>query len=171
MTSYASVLTITGFTVERYLAICHSIRAQHCCQFKRATKCIVIIWAISTLSALPYPIHTRTFYYLTDPNTSKIIPDSLVCNIPLKWTHRMLTVFQLSTFIYFVVPMIIIALFYILIGCKLRQSEFTSNGNAASGKATAARARRAIIKMLGMYVFLKDAMSLFLARFLFFNHT
>jgi len=151
MTSYSSVLTITGFTIERYLAICHPIKVQQCCHLKRATKCIVIIWTISTCSALPYPVHTRTFYYLTNPSTGRNIPDSLVCNIPLKWTNRMLTVFQLSTFIYFVVPMIIITLFYILIGLKLRQSEFSSNGNFHFGKATATRARRAILKMLGAY--------------------
>jgi hypothetical protein len=35
--------------------------------------------------ALPYPVHTRTFYYLTDPRNSLPLQDTLVCNIPIKW--------------------------------------------------------------------------------------
>lgn len=149
MTSYSSVLTITGFTIERYVAICHPIKIQHCCHVARATRCIVIIWTIAIFSALPYPVHTRTFHYLHDPATGKSIPDSLVCNIPLAWTKRMITVFQMSTFIYFIVPMAVITFFYILIGVKLRESELSAHGSPQYGKATATRARRAILKMLG----------------------
>ena len=153
MTSYSSVLTITGFTIERYIAICHPIKVQRFCQVSRATRCIVIIWTISIFSALPYPIHSRTFYYVTNTNTGKYVPDSLVCNIPLAWQRRMIIVFQMSTFVYFVVPMILISLIYILIGVKLRKNELLSNGSPQYGKATATRARRAILKMLGKCLF------------------
>ncbi|XP_060566310.1 pyrokinin-1 receptor-like [Ruditapes philippinarum] len=148
MTSYSSVLTITGFTIERYIAICHPIKVQRCCHVSRATRCIILIWTVSVFSALPYPIHTRTFYYLHDPSTGEPILDSLVCNIPLIWTERMITVFQMSTFIYFIVPMVVITLFYILIGVKLRESALSAPRSPQYGKATAARARRAILKML-----------------------
>lgn len=148
MTSYSSVLTITGFTIERYIAICHPIKVQRCCHVSRATRCIVIIWTVSIFSALPYPIHTRTFHYLADPTTGKPVPDSLICNIPLMWTKKMITVFHFSTFIYFIVPMVVITLFYILIGVKLRESEVSVHGSPQYGKATATRARRAILRML-----------------------
>lgn len=148
MTSYSSVLTITGFTIERYIAICHPIKVQRCCRGSRATRCILIIWTVSIFSALPYPIHTRTFYYLDDPVTGRPIPESLICNIPLIWTKKMITVFHFSTFIYFIVPMVVITLFYILIGVKLRESEVSVNGSPQYGKATATRARRAILRML-----------------------
>lgn len=151
MTSYSSVLTITGFTIERYVAICHPIKIQRCCHVSRATRCIVVIWTVSIFSALPYPIHTRTFYYLYDPSTLEPIPESLVCNIPLIWTKRMITVFQMSTFIYFIVPMVVISLFYILIGVKLRETALSAHGSPQYGKATATRARRAILKMLGQF--------------------
>ncbi|XP_052811249.1 pyrokinin-1 receptor-like [Mya arenaria] len=148
MTSYSSVLTITGFTIERYLAICQPIKIQPCCHVSRATRCIIVIWTISTFSALPYPVHTRTFYYLSDPLTERPIADSLVCNIPLRWTGRMITVFQLSTFIYFLVPMIVITLIYVLIGVRLGASELKAPESPQYGKATATRARRAILRML-----------------------
>ena len=151
MTSYSSVLTITGFTIERYIAICHPIKLHKACRVSRALRSIVIIWAVSMFSALPYPLHTRIFYYLHNERTGEIIPESLVCSIPLKWYKRMLIVFQISTFVYFVLPMIVITVFYILIGLKLRKSELTSREIATPqyGKTTAKRARRAVLRMLG----------------------
>ncbi|WAR09401.1 PK1R-like protein [Mya arenaria] len=148
MTSYSSVLTITGFTIERYMAICHPIKLQPCCHVSRATRCIIIIWTISTFSALPYPVHSRTFYYLSDPQTGRPIADSLVCNIPHRWTGRMISVFQLSTFVYFLVPMVVITLIYVLIGVRLRATELTVPASPQYGKTTATRARRAILRML-----------------------
>ncbi|XP_052236278.1 pyrokinin-1 receptor-like [Dreissena polymorpha] len=148
LTSYSSVLTITCFTIERYLSICHTMKYQHKCLMNRAKKCICVIWAVSGLSALPYPVHTRSFYYLSDPRTGLHIPDSLVCNIPHIWTGRMLIVFQLSTFGYFIIPMSIITLMYILIGVKLKRSEISTHESRQYGKSTSVKARRAILKML-----------------------
>ena len=49
--------------------------------------------------------------------------------------------------------MVVISLFYIMIGVKLRESELVSVHNSPQyGKATATRARRAVLKMLGRYL-------------------
>ena len=63
--------------------------------------------------------------------------------------------FQISTFLYFVLPMIVITVFYILIGLKLRKSELASREVIATpqyGKPTAKRARRAVLRMLGKLI-------------------
>ncbi|KAL3884207.1 hypothetical protein ACJMK2_030426 [Sinanodonta woodiana] len=150
MTSYSSVLTITGFTVERYVAICHPIKVQKICGETRAIRCIIIIWLVASLSALPYPIHTREFPYIINPKDETPIKESIVCNIPLKWFKMMLIVFQISTFAYFVLPMLVISVLYILIGLKLRPKELSSKDseNPQYGKTAATRARRAVLKML-----------------------
>lgn len=49
----ASILTITAFTVERYLAICHPLRAHTMSQLSRAIRVILFVWAISALAAIP----------------------------------------------------------------------------------------------------------------------
>lgn len=152
VTSYATVLTITGFTIERYIAICHPIRSQRSSSQSRAVKCIVSIWLVACACALPYPIHTRLFYFVTDPRDGKPVPDSLLCNIPSQWQQRMAYVFQVSTFVFFVLPMCIITVIYILIGLKLRRKEIASSVGAAqsqTAKTAAARARRAVLRMLG----------------------
>lgn len=44
----ATVLTITGFTVERYLAICHPFLSHTMSKLSRAVKFILLIWFVST---------------------------------------------------------------------------------------------------------------------------
>ena len=48
--SSASVLTITAFTVERYVAICHPLRAQTVSCPSRAVKTVLVIWAAASLA-------------------------------------------------------------------------------------------------------------------------
>lgn len=134
MTAYASVLTITAFTIERYAAICHPMRFQTLSSLSRAAKIIVLIWIIACLSALPYPLHARTFYAVHIPNTTQPIDKSLVCNIPVYWRDRMKYVFQISTFVFFVAPMTIITVMYLLIGITLYKSENFGNPNTKNGK-------------------------------------
>lgn len=49
----ASILTITAFTIERYLAICHPLRAHTMSQLSRAVKVILFVWTLSALAAIP----------------------------------------------------------------------------------------------------------------------
>jgi len=119
----ASVLTILGFTVERYVAICHPLRAQAVSTPARAIKTLVALWVGALLSALPYPVHTRTFYYLDDPRHSdgRPLADSLVCSIPLSWMARMKYMVQASTLLLFVAPMCVMTVLYVLIALALRR--------------------------------------------------
>jgi len=141
MTSYASILTITAFTVERYVAICHPIKAQTLSNLSRATKTVFFIWVISCSFALPYPIHTRVFPYVTINGTG--IPESLQCNIPFEWQEGMTYAFQTSTFLFFVFPMALISVMYGLIGYQLRSSQLESKHKSKT------RARKAVVRMLG----------------------
>lgn len=79
--SYASVLTITAFTVERYIAICHPLKAHTMSQLSRAVKAILLIWVIATLSSIPISLQlgiiiqvTELFYFL------ECVVDKSLCN-------------------------------------------------------------------------------------------
>lgn len=65
----ASALSITAFTVERYIAICLPMKAQTMCTVKRAKKIILCVWFVATCYCAPWllvltttrPIHYRGF--------------------------------------------------------------------------------------------------------------
>ena len=94
MTSSASILTIAAFTVERYLAICHSLRAHATSGLSRAVRVVMVVWVAACVTAIPYPIHTRTYHYLHHPVTGRPLADSLICTIPSHWMPNMRYAFQ-----------------------------------------------------------------------------
>ena len=49
----ATVLTITAFTVERYVAICHPFLSRTMSKLSRAIRYIFVIWVISITLAVP----------------------------------------------------------------------------------------------------------------------
>lgn len=53
LSTNASILTITAFTIERYVAICHPLRSHTTLKLSRVIKTIVVIWIIGALCAAP----------------------------------------------------------------------------------------------------------------------
>ena len=60
--SNASVLTITAFTIERYIAICHPLKAHTMAQLPRAVKAILVIWVVSAISSVPIAFQLGIIY-------------------------------------------------------------------------------------------------------------
>ena len=50
----ASSLFITAFTVERYIAVCHPIKAQTLCTRSRAKKITIALWVSTTIYCSPW---------------------------------------------------------------------------------------------------------------------
>ncbi|XP_076077991.1 pyrokinin-1 receptor-like [Mytilus galloprovincialis] len=147
MTAYVSVLTITAFSVERYIAICYPLKAHKFADLKRSIKIIIAIWIVSFFFALPYPIHTRTFYVLND-NNGVSIPETLQCNIPTIWRDRMRIVFQISTILFFVFPMSVITVLYVLIALALRKTTLKRSCSEESRGYSSSHSIKAVLRML-----------------------
>jgi len=164
MTTTASVLTISAFTAERYLAICHPLRAQTTYRLERASRVIVAIWLVAGGASVPFPVNTRAFHYVDDPcgggGGGRPLADSFVCNIPPDRMATMKTVFLASTFALFVVPMLAIVGLYTAIGLTLRRrarvelaaADDSRFAAVAAGAAAAGRGdgRRVRIEMTSM---------------------
>ena len=154
MTSYASVLTITAFTVERYVAIVHPLKAHKFANLSRSIKIIIAIWIIALTCSLPYPLHTKLFHYVTHNGTP--VEDSLICNIPEEYLETMTYIFQLSTFLFFVFPMTVIVVLYLMIALTLRRATLqrvssNESHNGFGQTLPSAQSRKAVLRMLGMY--------------------
>lgn len=104
-----TILTISSFTIERYIAICHPFRQQAMSKLSRAIKFIVGIWIFAILAAVPQAVQFGVVE----------VDGHVLCTIANPSTSY---AFEVSSLIFFVSPMILICMLYILIGLKLRQS-------------------------------------------------
>ncbi|XP_044250255.1 pyrokinin-1 receptor [Drosophila takahashii] len=105
----ATVLTITAFTVERYIAICHPFLGQAMSKLSRAIRIIVLIWIMAVVTAIPQAAQFGI----------ELISGVEQCSIVRVIVKHS---FQLSTFIFFLAPMSIILVLYLLIGVHLYRS-------------------------------------------------
>ncbi|CAH0581236.1 unnamed protein product [Chrysodeixis includens] len=141
----ASVLTITLFTVERYLAICHPFFSHKMSKLSRATKHVMLLWVVAVGLALPQALQfgIREHSGVTMCLQTRVIVE-----------HS----FELSTFFFFFAPMVLITVLYSLIGLKLRetniskeesQKEFDRNMRYAHKiRRKHSQATRRVVKML-----------------------
>lgn len=138
----ATVLTITAFTVERYLAICHPFLAQTMSKLSRAIRIIVLIWAVSLAVAL---VQALAFKVVE-------INGHQTCHVEERFFEHF---FEVSTFLFFFLPMTLITVLYLLIAFKLRASTgarlVKSNGGEWQRRhaGNASKSQRRVLKMLG----------------------
>lgn len=126
----SSVLTITAFTIERYVAICHPLKAHTMSKLSRAIKLIIVIWILGFLCAAPIAYQFGiVFDYV---HGEVVIPQSATCNIKRPVPYLEEHIFALQSLLVFVVPVTLISVLYVLIGVKLRQSSRQSSSNSSS---------------------------------------
>ncbi|KAL0831148.1 hypothetical protein ABMA28_002018 [Loxostege sticticalis] len=108
----ASVLTITLFTIERYLAICHPFVSHKMSKLSRATKHVLMLWVAALGLALPQALQfgVRKYRGVTMCLQTRVIVE-----------HS----FEISTFFFFFAPMVLITVLYSLIGLKLKKASIS----------------------------------------------
>ena len=154
--TYASILTITAFTVERYVAICHLVFTHTSSSLRRAVKVIILLWVVSAICSVPMVVQFGLVY--VNDETGAPIAESVTCNI--RADRYLRHAFETSTFLFFVTPMTVITVLYALIGVVIRRSTLcrtssdtsTHSGHQRGIEARTlqqTRARRSVLKMLG----------------------
>ncbi|CAK9830060.1 Pyrokinin-1 receptor [Anthophora retusa] len=148
----ATVLTITAFTVERYVAICHPFISHTMSKLSRAVKFVIVIWLLALCLAVPQAVQFGVIY---EYSNGSVILDSARCSMKRILIEHS---FEISTMLFFVVPMTIITVLYILIAIKLRRSRLLTASakrnqlpaglnHSDSGRGKTA-AQRNVIRML-----------------------
>ncbi|XP_014734790.1 PREDICTED: thyrotropin-releasing hormone receptor [Sturnus vulgaris] len=104
----ASSFSIAAFTIERYIAICHPIKAQFLCTFSRAKKIIIFVWAFTS-------IYCMLWFFLLDLNTVAYKETTVVsCGYKVSRSYYS-PIYMMDFGIFYVVPMVLATVLYGLI--------------------------------------------------------
>jgi len=118
------VLTIVAFSLERYLAICHPLHAYRMAGVGRALRSLAVIWLLALVSAVPFAVNMSVAHLLYPEEAGshlvgQPIGKSAFCAMLDEadgWP-----MLALATFIFFIVPMVLLCALYIRIGIRLRR--------------------------------------------------
>ncbi|XP_030014779.1 thyrotropin-releasing hormone receptor [Sphaeramia orbicularis] len=162
----ASSCSITAFTVERYIAICHPIKAQFLCTLSRAKRIILLVWALTS-------VYCVMWLFLSD--TKKLVYENAVlqsCAYKVSRSHY-LPIYFTDFAVFYVLPLMLATVLYGLIARILflnplpsdpkentkKWKKETSHGggrmiSTSSSSSTTAASRRQVTKMLAVVVVL-----------------
>lgn len=139
--TYATVLSITALSVERYFAICFPLRAKVVVTKGRVKLVILVIWAVAFCSAGPIFVLVGVEHENgTDPR------DTNECRATeFAVRSGLLTVMVWVSSVFFFLPVFCLTVLYSLIGRKL----WRRRGDAAVGASLRDQNHKQTVKMLG----------------------
>ncbi|XP_054465782.1 thyrotropin-releasing hormone receptor-like [Anoplopoma fimbria] len=155
-----SSCSITAFTIERYIAICHSIKAQFICTVSRAKRIIAAVWIFTSLYCIMW-------FFLVDTDETVYTNGVVVtCGYRVSRNYYM-PIYFLDFTLFYVIPLVLATVLYGLIarilfmsplplhlndgGGSVHQGQSNSTNKACKG---AFSARKQITKMLAVVVVL-----------------
>ncbi|KAL6736860.1 hypothetical protein Aduo_007163 [Ancylostoma duodenale] len=134
-TSYASILVICSFTVERWLAICHPLRSRSSSKISRAYITIIVMWAVSAVAALPvgYIVKINRLplpsWAMDQPWTGKVSDDyktvknTEFCAMDLGQQQLQKHLIYFAFLAFFLVPALLITIMYSQIATRIASTD------------------------------------------------
>ncbi|NXP76903.1 NMUR1 protein, partial [Ramphastos sulfuratus] len=154
---FASILNVTALSVERYIAVVHPLKAKYVVTRNHAKRVIITIWALSVVCSIPNTsLHGLQPLYV--PGRGQV-PDSEICTlVKPRLTYNL--IIQVTTIVFFFLPMGTISVLYLLIGLQLKKEKMLETLRAKSGSSRDCHdaqgqkkvKRRQVTKMLFMLV-------------------
>ncbi|XP_014801337.1 PREDICTED: neuromedin-U receptor 1 [Calidris pugnax] len=127
---FASILNVTALSVERYIAVVHPLKAKYVVTRNHAKRVIVTIWVLSVICSIPNT-SLHGLQPLCVPGRGRV-PDSEICTLvkPLL-TYNL--IIQITTIVFFFLPMGTISILYLLIGLQLKKEKMLETLGTKSG--------------------------------------
>lgn len=117
---FASILSVTAVSVERYVAILYPFRAKLQSTRRRALRVLSMVWGFSVLFSLPNTsIHGIKLHYF--PNGSLVAGSDTCTVIKPLWIYNF--IIQVTSFLFYILPMTVISVLYYLMGRRLKKDE------------------------------------------------
>ncbi|XP_069568676.1 neuromedin-U receptor 1-like [Brachyistius frenatus] len=114
---FASILNVTALSVERYVAVVHPLKVKHMATRAHVKRVIILLWGLSMLCSVP---NTSLHGILKVSKFGRQFPQSAMCYMvkPL-WMYQWIML--ISTLFFFLLPMLIMSILYLLIGVQLHK--------------------------------------------------
>ncbi|XP_072220031.1 neuromedin-U receptor 1-like [Leuresthes tenuis] len=138
---FASILNVTALSVERYVAVMHPLKVKFMTTRAHVRKVIFMLWGLSMLCAVPNTsVHG---IYVLPPWFGREFPRSAICHIvkPI-WMYNLIIL--ISTLVFFMLPLLIISILYLLIGLQLRRERLMTvvGNNCSFGQESVSRSHK-----------------------------
>uniref|UniRef100_A0A3P9Q3J5 Thyrotropin-releasing hormone receptor n=1 Tax=Poecilia reticulata TaxID=8081 RepID=A0A3P9Q3J5_POERE len=117
-----SSCSITAFTVERYIAICHPIRAQTVCTVSRAKRIITGVWIFTC-------VYCMLWFFLVDIQVGQ--DGHVQCGYRVK-RELYLPIYLIDFAIFYVIPLLLAIVLYGLIARVLYLSPLQSHTDTSA---------------------------------------
>uniref|UniRef100_A0A8D0H3S4 Thyrotropin-releasing hormone receptor n=1 Tax=Sphenodon punctatus TaxID=8508 RepID=A0A8D0H3S4_SPHPU len=146
-----SACSITALTVERYIAICHSIKAQLLCTVSRAKRIIACLWLFTALYCLMW-------FFLVDISQISFSDGAQVsCGYRVS-RNLYMPIYFLDFTLFYVIPLGLATVLYGLIARILFMNPLPATPHSMKlscrGNKSALSSRKQVTKMLAVVVIL-----------------
>ncbi|KAF2358509.1 G protein-coupled receptor rhodopsin-like [Trinorchestia longiramus] len=122
----ASSLSLTAFTIERYIAICHPMKAQSMCTVERAKRITRVVWVFAICYCGPWLFLTEVISFTPAPDF-----DAQECTYKLS-RDQYLYYYFLDLIVFYVVPLLLSCVVYTLIARILFKSSIRGKSSTTS---------------------------------------
>lgn len=149
-TSYVSVLTILAFSIERYVAICHTFLIRRLSVYDNYLPYVfIVLWTVAAICAVPYGIYHKADYVFKswDPEPEYgPVKQSKMCMLALAFDPSLMdsfnVLFHVSAVTYFGLPLLLLICLYTRLGLVTKttrnvvrkMSEHSNKQDIKSGK-------------------------------------
>ncbi|XP_062611367.1 FMRFamide receptor-like [Saccostrea cucullata] len=121
-----TVYTTVGFTIERYIAVCHPLKAANTCTKSRTKRIIILIFVCSVIYNVPR-FFEFTVVETWNPNLNRSVPEVMTTTLGNNKDFRKVYFICLHLIVMFLAPFVLISILNIQLMRAVKNAKKTRN--------------------------------------------